>query len=133
MLEIIVYTTLTIIVILLIKDVFFPSEKTKIKRKKEKEEFIAKIFKDVKSNNHHFVKIIRPNDVFTINDPFVVIDCINSNKQLAVIAFVNIAQKNIEKVTIKSTKDLYELMKNKKIDTVIGKRVIFYPSPKPNV
>lgn len=35
MIEIVVYTTLTIAVILLIKDVFFPSEKTKIKRKKK--------------------------------------------------------------------------------------------------
>lgn len=34
MLEIIVYTTLTIIVILLIKDVFFPLEKNKNKKKK---------------------------------------------------------------------------------------------------
>lgn len=36
MIEIVVYTTLAIIIILLIKDVFFPSEKTKIKNKKKK-------------------------------------------------------------------------------------------------
>lgn len=64
MIETVVYTTLAIIIILLIKDVFFPSEKTKIKRKKEKEEFMAKIFKDIESNNNDIVKIIKPDDVF---------------------------------------------------------------------
>lgn len=95
---------------------------------------MVKIFKDIESNNNdNIVEIIKPDDVFTVDKPFIVIDYIENNKQLAVIAFVDIAQKNIEKVTIKFTKDLYELMKNKKIDTVIGKRVIFYPSPKSNV
>lgn len=121
MIETVVYTTLTIAIILLIKDVFFPSEKTKIKRKKE--EFMAKILKDVNFDNHHLVEIIGPDDVFTINDPFVVIDCINSNKQLAVITFVDDPTKDY---SIGSKKDLYELMKNKKIDTVIGKRIAFY-------
>lgn len=121
MIETVVYTTLTIAIILLIKDVFFPSEKTKIKRKKEKEAFLAKIFNNIEFDN--IVRIIAPDDVFTINDPFVVINCIKSDKQLAVIAPVN----NFKKDTlVKSKKDLYKLMKNKKVDTVIGKNIVFY-------
>jgi|GEM_PF-5965292 len=125
MIEIVVYTTLTIAVILLIKDVFFPSEKTKIKRKKEKEEFIANIFKDVESNNHHLIKIIGLDDVFTVDKPFIVIDHIKNNKQLAVIAPIYNFKEDSDCI-IKPKKDLYELMKNEKVDTVIGKKTVFY-------
>lgn len=126
MIETVVYTTLAIIIILLIKDVFFPSEKTKIKRKKEKEEFIAKIFKDIESNKNDVVKIIKPDDVFTIDKPFIVIDYINdNNKQFAIIAPIYDLREDGDYI-IKPTKDLYELMKNKKINTIIGKKVVFY-------
>ena len=80
MIETVVYTTLAVIIILLIKDVFFPSEKTKMKRKKEKEAFMEKIIKDIESNNYHTVEIVRPDDIFTIDKPFTVIDYISSNK-----------------------------------------------------
>jgi hypothetical protein len=122
MIETVVYTTLAIIIILLIKDVFFPSEKTKIKRKKEKEEFIAKIFKDIKSNNHA-VEIIGPDNVFTIDKPFMVIDYINTIKQSIIIVFIDDLTKGY---SIRPREDLYELMKNKKVDTIIGKRIVFY-------
>lgn len=123
MIEIVVYTTLAIIIILLIKDVFFPSEETKIKRKIEKEEFIAKIFKDIKSNNHNLIKIIGPDDVFTIDKPFMVIDYINTIKQSIIIVFIDDLTKGY---SIRPREDLYELMKNKKVDTIIGKRIVFY-------
>lgn len=122
MIEIVVYTTLAIIIILLIKDVFFPSEETKIKRKIEKEEFIAKIFKDIKSNNHA-VEIIGPDNVFTIDKPFMVIDYINTIKQSIIIVFIDDLTKGY---SIRPREDLYELMKNKKVDTIIGKRIVFY-------
>lgn len=125
MIETVVYTTLAIIIILLIKDVFFPSEKTKIKRKKEKEEFMAKIFKDIESNNNDIVKIIKPDDVFTVDKPFIVIDHIENNKQLAVITPIYNFKEDSDCI-IKPKKDLYELMKNEKVDTVIGKKTVFY-------
>ena len=125
MIETVVYTTLAIIIILLIKDVFFPSEETKIKRKKEKEEFVAKIFKDIESNNNDIVKIIKPDDVFTIDKPFVVIDYIKNNKQLAIIAPIYNLREDGEYI-IKPTKDLYKIMNNKKVNTVVGKNIVFY-------
>nr|DAT48284.1 MAG TPA: hypothetical protein [Caudoviricetes sp.] len=124
MIEIVVYTTLTIAVILLIKDVFFPSEKNK--NKKEKEEFMVKIFKDIESNNNdNIVEIIKPDDVFTVDKPFIVIDYIENNKQLAVIAPIYNFKEDSDCI-IKPKKDLYELMKNEKVDTVIGKKTVFY-------
>lgn len=124
MIKTVVYTTLAIIIILLIKDVFFPSEKTKIK-KKEKEEFMAKIFKDIEFNNNDIVKIIEPDDVFTVGKPFIVIDHIENNKQLAVIAPIYNFKEDSDCI-IKPKKDLYKIMNNKKVNTVVGKNIVFY-------
>lgn len=87
---------------------------------------MEKILKDIENNTKfdNIVRIIGPDDIFTIDKPFVVTSCINNNKQLAVIAFVDNFKEN--DYSLRPTNDLYKLMKNEKVNVVIGKKILFY-------
>ena len=131
MIETVVYTTLTIIVILLIKDLIF--KKDGLKNSMKWESFIYKAI------NEDFIKgktiEVRKKDLFNLDKPFVIIGRIGFNTDF-LVRIIDDSKEYEELKTYCRIVPLQplnpltiDLLQYNKIDNILGKRVIFYNLP----